>query len=225
MGSKNLKAKVEESRARDKLSWRQLKPGATSAGRNSIPTTTTPSDRLAAIQQTQRRRRPRDTKHQGENTMTDDLLIPLSVLALDLHTSAAELADQLADRVLVDDLGRPAIDRSVARQLITEHQAAQQAAQQAAAARREADEAKRQRVAQLAPVINRPAERVRAIQARQEAMRAAGQLDPGDTLAAIGLAAEVAERDERRFDAKADLTADLMAGRSTGRRFQIRHDE
>jgi hypothetical protein len=218
MGSKNLRARREESRARDKLSWRQTKRGAASTGRNPIPTTTTPADRLAAIQQTQRRRRTRDTKHnQGEDTMTDPY-IPVVLIALELGEDPTHLAARLGGAVIADNIGMKVISRECAATLFAEHQAAQA---HAAAVERERAEAHRQHMAAMPDY----AARVAAIAARQAEMRAAGQLDPSDTLTAIGLAAEVNEREEGLFDAKGDLTADLMAGRSTGRRFQIRHDE
>ena len=60
--------------------------------------------------------------------MSNDPLVPLSVLALDLgNTTPSQLAARLSDRVLLDDLGRLAIDRAIAAQLIAEHQAAARA--------------------------------------------------------------------------------------------------
>ena len=59
-------------------------------------------------------------------------LVPLSDLALDLDTTGTALANKLANRVLLDDLGRPAIDRPIARQLIAEKTAADRAAHERA---------------------------------------------------------------------------------------------
>ncbi len=106
--------------------------------------------------------------------MNDELLVPLSVLALDLDIAAAALADQLADRVLIDDLGRSAIDRPTARRLIAEHHATVEARAQARAAA----------VAERRQATNAPnptRERVRALQARH---RAAGV----DALSGVALA-------------------------------------
>jgi hypothetical protein len=52
-----------------------------------------------------------------------ELLIPLTHLALEVDATADDLATKLADLVLVDDIGRRAIDRDTARALIVEHQA------------------------------------------------------------------------------------------------------
>ena len=68
-------------------------------------------------------------------------LIPLSILALDLpgRDFVAELRSRGVE-ITVDDLGRAAVSRSVARQLIQEHNEAQtQAAERAKAAAAELD--------------------------------------------------------------------------------------
>ena len=143
--------------------------------------------------------------------MNDDLLIPLSVLALDLHTTATELADQLADQVLADDLGRPAIDRPIARQLIAEHQ---DKLAKAAAAQRERAEAHRQRMA----AIPDPAARVKALQRQAAARRAAGLWD--DNLSAFEQM--IADDDAARREASTKMDDYLNA---TGTGYRIPHGQ
>jgi hypothetical protein len=128
------------------------------------------------------------------------------VLALELDTTASELAARLGGQVLVDDLGRRAIDRPIARALIAEHQAA--LAEEAAV------------IARAAPVAapNPLAAHVAAVQARQAEMRADGLLGDGfATLDAIGLAEEQRSRAETGFA----MLDDMRRGGSGGRfRFQ-----
>lgn len=69
---------------------------------------------------------------EGILKIMNEPLVPLSVLALDLDTNSTALANKLANRVLLDDLGRPAIDRPIARQLIAEKTAADRAAHERA---------------------------------------------------------------------------------------------
>lgn len=97
-------------------------------------------------------------------------MVPLSVLALDVDTTAANLADKLADQVLVDDLGRKAIDRSIAKKLIAEHHDREQARAQAAAA---AAHQRREAAGTLSPLRRR----VAALAAQQ----AANELTPTTT--------------------------------------------
>jgi hypothetical protein len=94
-----------------------------------------------------------------------DQLIPLSVLALDLDVTAERLATQLRDRVLLDHLGRKAIDAEVACQLISSHHAAQA---DAAAARQ------RQRTAcdaVIVPQLEATQQRVAALAERDRRLR------------------------------------------------------
>jgi hypothetical protein len=88
-----------------------------------------------------------------EQQVAPETLIPLSHLALDLDTTASDLAAQLAHQMLTDDLGRQAIDRSLARDMITAYQAQQQALAdhdraQAAAHVAEHERAQRQQAAE-----------------------------------------------------------------------------
>ena len=126
-----------------------------------------------------------------------DLTIPLSHLALDVGISADELARRFADVVLADDLGRPSIDRPIARDLITAHRV-KVAAQ--AAAERERDEAHRAALTAQSDAIHA---RVKAIADRQAAQRADGIIAPDATAAAVmcgsGKAAAL-DRAGRRFD-------------------------
>ncbi len=129
--------------------------------------------------------------------MTDPL-IPLSVLALDLGTTATALAAKLADRVLVDDLGRPAIDRDIARQLIAEHQTRQTA--QAAAERHRNETFRRNIAAQLEPLHHR----VKVLQQRQAQLRADGVIDGATPALAVAAGADKVaslDRKGRQFDA------------------------
>src|SRR6516164_7421860 len=96
--------------------------------------------------------------------MTTEPLVPLTHLALEIDITATDLAAQLAHQVLTDDLGRLAIDRRVARDMISAHQA-----QQRALADRQAKEAERQAIEQ------QRAQAQEAAQARARAERAARQ--------------------------------------------------
>jgi len=60
--------------------------------------------------------------------MSTNESVPLSILALELDTSRVQLESQLAGQYFADDVGRPAVDRNTARQVIAEHQAARAAA-------------------------------------------------------------------------------------------------
>lgn len=103
--------------------------------------------------------------------MKEQPLIALSVLALDLgDITATDLATQLADRVLVDDLGRPAIDRATARDMITAHQTQlrTQADHQRAEAARQATEHERAQRQQAAEATAREECEQRQRQLRQD---------------------------------------------------------
>ena len=77
----------------NRLSHRAAKPGQPSRQRGQpIPASPTAAERLAAVQASKPRRGDNDT--QGEKTMNDPL-IALSVLALELSSTAAELATRL----------------------------------------------------------------------------------------------------------------------------------
>jgi len=150
------------------LSHRGAKPGQAARRRQPIPSNPTAAQKIAAI--TSKPRRSGDNDTQGEKTMNDPL-IPLSHLALDVGATAAELATRLADEVLTDDLGRLAIDRDRARQLIAEHQTKLAAS---AAAERERAEMFRANInAGLEPTRRR----VKALQEHQAALRASGEWD------------------------------------------------
>ena len=140
--------------------------------------------------------------------MTDDLLVPLSVLALDTGTTAAALAHRLADQVLVDDLGRLAIDRDRARELIVEHQRAQAAW---AAAQRDRDQAHRAGIAAQSDALH---ERVKAIQNQQAAMYANGSI-AADTPA---LAVMCGSDKQTALDVAGYRTEQYLKGRSFGAR-------
>jgi hypothetical protein len=110
-----------------------------------------------------------------EQQVAPETLIPLSHLALDLDTTTTDLAAQLADQVLTDDLGRLAIDRSTARDMIALHQA-----QQRALADRQAEEAARHAVEQQRAQRQQAAE-AKAREAREARQRQLRQDNPGLT--------------------------------------------
>ena len=76
------------------LSHRGAKPGQSARRRQPIPTNPTAAEKLAAVQAS-KPRRGGDNDTQGEKTMNDPL-VALSVLALELSSTAAELATRLA---------------------------------------------------------------------------------------------------------------------------------
>ena len=213
--SKSRKQEIAASRDQDGLSWRTARPGRPGRRqRPPIPPTTTPAERLAAIRASSRHNRVRDNDRTGEQPMTDQL-VPLSVLALDTGTTATALAAALADQVLIDDLGRPAIDRPIAKQLIAEHQAALAAAD---AANRDRQAKHRAAIAAASsPVIDR----VKAIQANQTARRQAGLIDDAMSAFAV-LTADDTESNLARAGRRTDA---YLSGRSEGYRYQISHTE
>jgi hypothetical protein len=79
--------------------------------------------------------------------MTNESLVPLSVLALDLFATADQLAAQHGDQTLVDDLGRVCVDRDTARDLITQHRAQLQAQADLDAAQAEQQRVEAERLA------------------------------------------------------------------------------
>jgi hypothetical protein len=79
--------------------------------------------------------------------MTDQL-IALSILALDAGITADELGRKFAEDVLLDHLGRPALEVDLACKLIAEHRARRAAAAEAERERREREQAERQRAAE-----------------------------------------------------------------------------
>jgi hypothetical protein len=103
-------------------------------------------------------------------------LVPLSVLALDSGENAAEMADRLADRTLVDDLGRICVDRPTARKIIAEFQQRLATEAEAVTARAEIERVRRDREAaeQLAQhaARRRPDERQRELLAQHPGMSA-----------------------------------------------------
>jgi len=101
----------------------------------------------------------------------NDLLVPLSVLALEVDASADQLAVRFAAETLVDDLGRVCVDRPTAAALIAEHQAHQRAAAAAA------EQAERDRATQPAAAAAREAED-RAAAAREARQREILAADP-----------------------------------------------
>ena len=115
-------------------------------------------------------------------------LIPLTILALELPQTAAQLEQRFAEQVLVDDLGRVCVDRAVAKTLITDHRARVAAAERR---QRERDEAHREALAAQTGGVR---ERVRAIQAQQEAQRATGEWDPDMSAFAVMCGQEHSER-------------------------------
>ena len=139
-----------------------------------------------------------------------DLTIPLSHLALDVGISADELARRFADVVLADDLGRPSIDRPIARDLITAHRV-KVAAQ--AAAERERDEAHRAALTAQSDAIHA---RVKVIADRQAAQRAQGLWDGGMT----AIEAMCAGDKQQDLDGVPSFRMDrLLRGESFGARF------
>jgi hypothetical protein len=140
--------------------------------------------------------------------MKDNLLIPLSHLALDAGATADELARRYADVVLTDDLGRVCIDREIARELIAVHQA--RVAAQAAAERERAERDRANIAGQLGPLRAR----VQALKARAEKMHRVGHSD----MSAYEMMCANDEQD--RLDGTPSYKMDnLMAGRSYGGRF------
>lgn len=102
--------------------------------------------------------------------MCDCQSVPLSILALELPVTAAELERRLTGVVLIDELGRPAIDKPTAAALITEHR--QRVVEQAERERQRRDQHKAE-LAKLPDVRDR----VRRIKAQQQALVRAGVLD------------------------------------------------
>jgi hypothetical protein len=144
----------------------------------------------------------------------DSWLIALSVLALELPVTAAELGERLASDVVTDGIGRRCVDKALAATVIREHREAeaQRLARQA--------EQDAQWLARMAEQLAVPAARTRAIAERQERLRAAGELsDDASAWDALGYSAEAAERAE----AEADRHADMARGVSTGGTFRVEH--
>jgi hypothetical protein len=114
---------------------------------------------------------------QEEGTEVDDLAIPLSHLELDLPAPAGtDWASYLRGQgveVVLDDVGRPAIRRSDARRLFTEHRAAMERARELA--ERNAAELEARRLALLPTGI--PASEIPAGLSPAMAMVAAGEGD------------------------------------------------
>ena len=144
--------KTRRTEAADRAALQQAKRGAgRQRGQPPIPPAVDPATKFATVQASSRHK-TRDTGKQGE-TMNNDLLIPISVLALDVGATGAELARRLADEVLVDDVGRLCVDRDTARALIAEHQARVAAS---AAAQRDRDQAYRDAIAAQSATHSRP---------------------------------------------------------------------
>ena len=163
--------KTRRTEAADRAALQQAKRGAgRQRGQPPIPPAVDPATKFATVQASSRHK-TRDTGKQGE-TMNNDLLIPISVLALDVGATGAELARRLADEVLVDDVGRLCVDRDTARALIAEHQARVAAS---AAAQRDRDQAYRDAIAAQSQPTHA---RIKALQDHQGALRATGQWDP-----------------------------------------------
>ena len=117
---------------------------------------------------------------------TNNLLVPLTHVALEVDLTADQLADQLGADVLCDDLHRRAIERPLARRLILEHQQRQ-------AARREQEQLR------CAAADARAAEAGAAVHAmrRQLKARSAAQAElvaSGLPASAVATAADITAR-------------------------------
>ncbi|BBY01045.1 hypothetical protein [Mycobacterium seoulense] len=140
-------------------------------------------------------------------------LIPLSVLALDTGTTAAELERRHADRTLPDHLGRVCVDAELARELIAAERARVEGHAQY---RRQARQTQREKVA-----ATHPRRRVKAITEHQAQLREKGLIDADmSAFAVMGSGDTQASLDgyaSRRMDA-------WLRGESTGGRYTIGKD-